>query len=399
MSTNTENKILITGMGVISALGNNVEENLTGLCSEKTGIGPIELLKGMRRPLVGGEVKLDQKELVSACEIDFTGKIHRSTLLGLKAAKEAWDKRHTYPKIRTALFYGTTIGGINMNDLDLLEGDEEAVNYSDLHDPTYAADFIMRNLGIKGYRATLSTACSTAANAILLGARMIRAGMIDRALVGGSEALTNYTLNGFDALQLYDEQANRPFDKDRAGLNLGEGGAFLVLESELCQKQTKSNILAELIGWGNACDGYHQTASSPDGTGSVLSFQEAIRIAGISTQEIDYVNVHGTGTPNNDLTESTVLRDLFDPVPPFSSTKSYTGHTLAAAGGIEAVYSILSLQTGMLFPNLQFKTPIEATQLSPITSIQKNAEPKIILSSSFGFGGNCTQLIFRKWSI
>ena len=399
MFMNTENKILISGMGVISALGNDVASNLQSLLDEHDGLTPIENLEGLRKPFIGGEVKLDQKQLLELTGLNYSGRIHRTTLLGLKAAKEAWDGHTPDPTIKTAVLYGTTIGGINVSEKDLFVNADHPVlgHYSDLHDQTFGADLISRELGIKGYRATLSTACSTAANAILAGARMIRAGLIDRALVGGSEALTNYTLNGFDSLNLYDTTPNKPFDKDRAGLNLGEGGAFIVLENERSNKRSGMPVIGELIGWGNACDGYHQTASSPEGIGSELALAEALSIARISPDDIDYVNAHGTGTPNNDLSESTVLKKVFGVVPPFSSTKSYTGHTLAAAGGIEAVFSLLSINHRVMFPNLHFREAIQETGLTPILHVQPNAELKIVLSSSFGFGGNCTQLIFRKW--
>lgn len=391
-------KILVTGLGVISSIGNNVDENLTSLTNETSGLSRIEILKELRKEFIGGEIKMDDESLKDFCGVSNKIAIQRSTLLGLAAAKEAWgDRKHDLKK-RTALFYGTTIGGINIsaeiinsNDLADLQN-----NYNNIHDSTFGTDFIAQELGIYAYKATISTACSTAANSILMGARMIRAGLIDRALVGGSEAITQYTLNGFDSLNLYDTAPNRPFDENRTGLNLGEGGAFLVLESEQCATESQSEVFGELIGWGNACDAYHQTGSSPEGTGATKAFWKAMDTADIEPHEIDYVNCHGTGTINNDITESTVLKNVFDTIPPFSSTKSFTGHTLAAAGGIEAVYSLLSLKHGLLFPNLNFKEPITETGFIPVLHTQKDVQPKIILSSSFGFGGNCTQLLFKR---
>ena len=206
----------------------------------------------------------------------------------------------------------------------------------------------------------------------------------------------NYTLNGFDSLQLYSKDRNRPFDKDRDGLNLGEGAGFLVLENEKSLRSSGGVKLAELIGWGNACDAYHQTASSPKGTGAELALMEAIEIANIGLDEIDVINTHGTGTANNDKSESAYLKRCFGEVPPFSSTKSYVGHTLAAAGGIEAVYAILSIQEKVIFPNLNFTTPIEETGLIPVYETTKAPDIETILSSSYGFGGNCTQLLFKR---
>lgn len=390
-------KIFVTGIGAITSIGNDVKANLNSLLTAKSGLTPIKLIKTRRDDLIGGEIKLTNEELKELAGIIEARKIQRTNLLGLIAAKEAWSDKQVSNEIRTAVLFGTTIGGINISDDEVLESNNyESQSFELLHDDSFGTDLIARELNIKGYRATLSTACSTAANSILLGARMIKAGLIDRALVGGAEAITNYTLNGFDSLQLYSKDKNRPFDRDRDGLNLGEGAGFLVLESEDAVQKTGSKVVAELIGWGNACDAFHQTASSPEGTGAELALMEAVSCAEIELADIDMINTHGTGTQNNDLSESAYLKRCFTQVPHFSSTKSFIGHTLAAAGGIEAVYSILSLQEGVVFPNLNFSNAIEETGLEPVNRLEKHPEMKIVLSSSYGFGGNCTQLIFRK---
>lgn len=390
-------KIFVTGSGVISSLGNGVQSNLKALLDEKSGLTKIELLNTRRENLIGGEIKLNNHQLFELAGLNPDRSIMRTNVLGLIAAREAWANRIPTKRIRTAVFFGTTIGGINISDEDIRGVENfEGQNFELLHDDTFGTDLIARELNIQGYRSTVSTACSTAANAIMMGARMIKAGLIDRALVGGAEAITNYTLNGFDSLQLYAKDKNRPFDKDRGGLNLGEGAGFLVLENEKSMQRSGAPKLAELIGWGNACDAFHQTASSPEGTGAELALMEAIRTANIKLDEIDAINTHGTGTANNDRSESNYLKRCFNEVPPFSSTKSYIGHTLAAAGGIEAVYSILSLQEKVIFPNLNFTTPIEETGLIPVCQTTKSPDIETILSSSYGFGGNCTQLIFKR---
>jgi 3-oxoacyl-(acyl-carrier-protein) synthase len=390
-------KILITGLGIVSPIGLDLTSNLDALLNMRSGLSQLENLPIMRRPFIGGEIKLSDEELKDLNGLDKSLNVQRTNLLGLKAAKEAWADRSCDPSIRTGVFFGTTIGGINVSDEVIKSHDDTIVGrFESLHDTTFGTDFIARHLGVTGYRATISTACSTAANAILLGARMIRAGLIDRALVGGAEAITNYTVNGFDSLQLYASEKNKPFDANREGLNLGEGGAFLVLESESSAVRMRSTVYAELIGWGNACDAFHQTASSPNGLGAEEALKEALISARITSSQIDSINTHGTGTFNNDLSESNYLKRCFAKIPPFTSTKSYTGHTLAAAGGIEAVFSVLSLQNGLIFPTLNFEIPIEETGLIPVTEVIKNSSLNIIMSSSYGFGGNCTQLIFRK---
>jgi 3-oxoacyl-[acyl-carrier-protein] synthase-1 len=189
---------------------------------------------------------------------------------------------------------------------------------------------------------------------------------------------------------------NAPFDNNRKGLNLGEAAAFLVLESETIVKNENKEVLAYVTGFGNANDAFHQTASSENGDGAFLAMNKAFKMAKIQPSEIDYINAHGTATPNNDLSEGRAIIRIFgENVPDFSSTKPFTGHTLAAAAGIEAVYSILAIQNNIVFPNLNFKTNMEEFNLTPQLTL-KEKEIHHVLSNSFGFGGNCSTLIFSK---
>jgi 3-oxoacyl-[acyl-carrier-protein] synthase-1 len=245
--------------------------------------------------------------------------------------------------------------------------------------------------------STISTACSSSANSIMFGARLIKHGMLDRVLAGGSDSMSKFTLNGFNTLMILDKHHCRPFDKSRTGLNLGEGAAFLVLESE--ESLGSRTPLCELSGYANANDAYHQTASSPDGYGPYLSMKAALETAlsvhGINPGAIGYINAHGTGTDNNDLTEGIAIERIFgDSIPPVSSTKPFTGHTLGAAAAVEAVISILSIQNKMIFPNLNFKEKIDELHFEPVKELIKGTELKHVLSNSFGFGGNDSTLIF-----
>jgi len=196
---------------------------------------------------------------------------------------------------------------------------------------------------------------------------------------------------------ILDRSACHPFDENRAGLTLGEGSAYLVLESEESVAAGNKKVLAEVSGYGNANDAYHQTASSPDGTGPYLAMTKALRSAGLRPGDIGYVNVHGTGTQNNDLTEGTAMERVFgDHVPPFSSTKGFTGHTLGAAGAVETVFSVLALVNGTIFPNLNFTTPMKELNIRPVTNLITGADLCHVLSNSFGFGGNCSSVILSK---
>jgi len=247
-------------------------------------------------------------------------------------------------------------------------------------------------LGINDFITTISTACSSAANAIMLGARMIKHGLLDAAIVGGTDALCRFTLNGFNSLMILDKTHCRPFDRSRTGLNLGEGAGYLVLQSESSLQRTP---YCELSGYANTNEAYHQTGSSPEGDGAFLSMSEAIASSGISLEEIDYINVHGTGTPGNDASEGMALRRIFgEHVPPFSSVKAFIGHTLGASEGIEAVYSVLSIDKGLIYPNLNFTDAMPETGLIPETSFQEGIPIRHVLSNSFGFGGNDSSLLF-----
>ncbi|HNH21550.1 MAG TPA: beta-ketoacyl synthase N-terminal-like domain-containing protein, partial [Ferruginibacter sp.] len=221
--------------------------------------------------------------------------------------------------------------------------------------------------------------------------------ILDVVIAGGTDSLTRFTLNGFNTLMILDEQFCQPFDENRRGLNLGEGAGYVVLVSEKVAATMKHKPEIVLSGYCNANDAYHQTASSPDGTGSYLAMSGALKKSGLQPSDIDYINLHGTGTQNNDIAEGTAIKRLFEPTyPKMSSTKTFTGHTLGASGGIEAVFSVLALQHGVIFPNLRLQTPMKDLPFRVTTELEKGVSLKHVLSNSFGFGGNCSSLIFSK---
>jgi 3-oxoacyl-(acyl-carrier-protein) synthase len=272
----------------------------------------------------------------------------------------------------------------------------EAQKYIASHHLGDGTQKIADELGFTDFVSTISTACSSAANAIMLGVRMIEAGKLDRVIVGGTDTLSKFTINGFKTLMILSDDLCAPFDADRKGLNLGEAAAYLILESDDLINKNNKKVLARLSGYGNANDAFHQTASSETGEGAFLAMRKALSMANLASSQIDYINAHGTATPNNDLSESVAIQRVFNhKIPDFSSTKAFTGHTLAAAGAIEAVFSVLAIQDQCMFPNLNFKTKIPETGLVPTTNLKhKNIEH--VLSNSFGFGGNCSTLIFSK---
>ena len=318
-------------------------------------------------------------------------------LLGLLAAREACrDAGITAGMPRTGFISGTSVGGMDRSEIfyknfrdDPEQGDIRLTASHDCADSTLR---MARILGITGFTTTISTACSSAANAILLGARLIRSGRLDTVVVGGTDALCRFTLNGFNSLKILDKDLCRPYDNSRAGLNLGEGAGYIVLQNE---KAMRREPYCLLTGYANTNDAFHQTGSSPEGNGAYRAMSEAVTMAGIAPEEVSYINVHGTGTPLNDLSESRAMVRLFDNhVPPFASVKGYIGHVLGGSEGIEAVYSALCIARGILLPNLRFATPIEETALTPVVRYSEGNPVRHVLSNAFGFGGNETSLLF-----
>lgn len=391
------NDVFVTGLGVISSIGTGVEANWDALAGGISGITKSSVY-GLDEGFPVGEVKLNNQQICENFDIAISP-VSRTTLLGVAAAKEAWGNQQVIPGIRTGVIAATSVGGMDQSERfysQWLKGDASEMGLLACHDSGISAEIIAGRLGISGYVTTLSTACSSGANAILLGARLIRSGRLDRVVVGGMDALCRFTIQGFNSLMIYDKEWCRPFDAGRAGLNLGEGAGFLLLENEKSMQMSGTVPYGLFGGGANAADAYHQTASSPDGKGATLAMAEALQKAGLQPSDIDYVNAHGTGTQNNDLSESAALKNIFsEKIPAFSSTKGYTGHTLAAAGAVEAVFAMLCLKNSAVLPNINFRKPIEETGLVPVTEWQ-SMPVRAILSNSFGFGGNNTALVFTR---
>jgi 3-oxoacyl-[acyl-carrier-protein] synthase-1 len=395
-------RIFITGYGIISSIGHNSGENLSSLLQSRPGLGRIRHVDTLLKDeLLVGEVSCTHDELISLAGIDAADGYSRNALLGIIAAREAFahgglDKHHD---LKTGLISATTVGGMDRSEryyLDFLSNNSRNA-YIDSYDCADSTEKIARLLGIHDFVTTISTACSSAANAIMLGARMIRSGRLDRVLAGGCESLTKFHLNGFNALKILDKEPCKPFDQHRAGINLGEGAAYLVLESESGLAVTGNTPICELAGWGNACEAFHQTASSPDGIGAYLAMNAALSMSGLEPAAIDYVNAHGTGTDNNDVSEGRALERLFSKnMPRVSSTKPFTGHTTSCAGSIEAILSVLCLEHQVIWPNLNFKEQMHELSFSPVEELLTTIPVNVVMSNSFGFGGNDTSLIFRK---
>ena len=391
-------RIVVTGMGIVSALGIGKDAHLCALKEGKSGVGKVKYLATKHTDIPVGEVKMSDDELKSLLGISSDSVITRTPLLGRIAMEEAVKQSGINDTFRVAFINGTTVGGMEKSEryyLDFFEG--KNTEYIAVHDCGAGTEIIAASFGRFDLMSTISTACSSAVNSIIVGGEMVRSGRVDAAIVGGAESLSKFHLNGFNTLMILDKDVCNPFDANRNGLNLGEGAAYIVIESEESAKSRNAEILCELSGYGNACDAFHQTASSPTGEGAYLAMKKALEDAGLVPEEIDYINAHGTGTGNNDLSESVSIKRIFgERIPYFSSTKSLTGHTTSAAGGIEAVISILALQNGIIPGCVRFENPIEETGLIPVKKCMMQVELKHVMNNSFGFGGNDSSCIFSK---
>ena len=426
-----QERIVITGCGVVSALGVGWKAQAEALRAGRSGVAPVRYLETALRDLPVGEVPLSnaQLEALTGAPAGWP----RTSLLALAALQEAlssasikpegdtlpeafartgsrsdaegrvspegcsWDGAFARTGSRSdaegrdlpsgvALVSGTTVGGMDLTE-------KTFPLYSPWHGCGASTDLPAAFLGVFDWATTLSTACSSAANAFIFAANLLRSGQYSCVVAGGSESLSDYHLNGFNSLMILDREPCRPFDATRAGLNLGEGAAYLVLETESAARARGARILAVLSGWGNACDAFHQTASSENGEGAYLAMNQALTRAGLAPEAIGYVNAHGTGTPNNDASESAALRRIFgEALPPVSSTKPFTGHTTSASGSIEAAFCLLALQEGFLPPQLHYHTPDPAC-IVPCQGAEGVAL-RHILCNAFGFGGNDSSLLF-----
>lgn len=396
-------KIFVTGAGIISALGNGLETTLQALMEGRSGVGAIHHLRTGHADIPAGEVAASNAEMAEMLGVGYPESELRTVLMGAIAAREALTAaRLSDADVRRAAFIsGTTVGGMDKTEecfRKIFESNAATDEVAELqyNDCGITTRLIARRTGHFAMMTTASTACSSAANAIILGANMIRAGMYDIVVAGGSEALTRFHLNGFNTLMILDRDRCRPFDRDRAGINLGEGAAYIVLESETSALNRGVTPLAELSGYANTCDAFHQTASSADGEGPYRAMSEALEMAGLTPADISYINAHGTGTPNNDASEMAAMKRIFgEKLPPFSSTKPLTGHATSAAGAIEAVICLLALREHFIPASAGFANPIDGGE-APVTVTVRDVELNHVISNSFGFGGNDSSLIFSR---
>jgi 3-oxoacyl-[acyl-carrier-protein] synthase II len=397
-------RIAITGLGSINALGAGVDAFTHGLQAGMCGIGELSLF-----PSAGCRTSraAEVRGLVPPAWLPHAvaRRASRSALLALIAAGEAWQTAGLSGEdaAHTGVVLGTTTGGMAIGEeayRALIQGKTgrgHLVGW--LETPvSVPVDDVASVFGCYGPRLTVSTACSSGANALGIAADWIRSGRADTVTCGGTDALCRMTYTGFNALQALDREPCRPFDKRRAGLTLGEGAAVFVFESWERAVQRAARILGEFVSYGVSADAHHLTQPRPDGAGAVLATQRALQEGGVAIEEIDYINAHGTGTPLNDVVETRAIKTVFGPRAyriPVTSTKSMVGHCLGAAGAIEALASLLAIRHGFVPPTATLEEPDPECDLDYVPKASRSKILRTVLSNSYGFGGNNTSLIVR----
>lgn len=394
-------KAYVVNTGIITAIGNNTQQCLQSLLMQKSGIGYAELLDThWKTELPVGEIRLTNHELAQITGANASWP--RTALLSAVAVYECLEPyRALLTDFNVGMLSGNTVGGMDLTEKVYKDfvAEPGSVDFANIrnHECGAITNLVAGHFGITGFVTTISTACSSSANTIMMAAQMIENGMLDIAVAGGADCLSKFTLNGFNTLMILDRQLCQPFDNNRRGLNLGEGAGYVLLMNERAMEQTKAKPVCVVSGYANTNDAYHQTASSPDGIGNKLAISQALAKAGVVPSDIGYINLHGTGTANNDSSEGKAIQDIFGVTVPYaSSTKAYTGHTLGAAGGVEAVFSALAIKEGTVFPNLRWETQMEDIDWQVTTVLEPGKDIRHVLSNSFGFGGNCSSLVFSK---
>lgn len=405
-------RVVITGLGAVTPLGNNVKDTWEAMKAGKNGIAPITLFDtSAYKAKLAAEVKgFDPKDYL---EINETLRTDRYTQFAIAAAQQAVDDSGIESKVepeRFAVEIGTGIGGILTFEIEhtkLLEKGPRRVSslFVPMMISNMAAGMIAIRYGCKGSAMPAVTACASGSNAIGEAMRMIRHGYADAVITGGTEAAVSQSaVAGFvnmQALSVSDDPdaASLPFDKRRGGFVIGEGAVALILEEYEHAKNRGAKIYAEVCGYGSTCDAYHITAPAPDGSGGTRAMLDAMREAGYKESDRVYVNAHGTGTPMNDKVETMVIKNALGEKAKdalVSSTKSMTGHMLGAAGAVEALACVFALNEGIIPPTINLKEQDEECDLNCVPNTALKADIDLALSNSLGFGGHNACLAFRK---
>lgn len=387
--------LAVTDYTLASALGVGRAATLAALRDGRSGLARKTFETAVLDTWIGEVEGVDAQALPPALA-DFDCRNNRLAWLGLQAdgfAASVAQARARFGPRRIGVFLGTSTSGILQTELAYRRRDPATgalpadFRYAQTHNTYSVVDFTRRVLELEGPSCAVSTACSSSAKVFGHAARLIELGVIDAAVVGGVDSLCLTTLYGFNSLELLSDDICRPWDAQRHGLSLGEAAAFALLERDAAAPQ------AWLRGVGESSDGFHMSSPHPQGAGAVDAMQAALAQAGVVPGEIDYLNLHGTATPNNDSAEDLAVNAVFGDRLPCSSTKGATGHTLGAAGGVEAAIAMLALQHGLMPGGLNRRTP-DAALRSRYLDANVEVRLRLVASNSFGFGGSNACLVF-----
>jgi 3-oxoacyl-[acyl-carrier-protein] synthase-1 len=397
MSTFAFQRTPITHHTLVTALGHGRAATFEALRSGRTGLarrGFETADIGSWLGVVDGLDELDWREDLAAydCRNNRLAELALRTdgfAEAVEAAAARWGAR------RVGVFLGTSTSGILQTELAYRERDAatgalpDSLHYGETHNTASVARYVRAALGLQGPAHVVSTACSSSAKVFAAAERAIRLGVVDAAVVGGVDSLCMTTLYGFKALELTSGEICRPWDAERAGLSIGEAAAFALLE----RPDGPARAMGWLLGAGESSDGHHMSSPHPEGAGAALAMRAALATAGLQPADVDYLNLHGTATPGNDAAEDKAVAAVFGSGTPCSSTKGYTGHTLGAAGGVEASIALLALEHGLAPPSLNLQTQDPALQAKLLREPLRT-ELKVVASNSFGFGGSNASLVF-----
>ena len=400
-------RVVITGLGAVSALGADVPALLAGITDGRCGIGPLTLFTQKARCRTAAQVPETVASRFPGLSPATVRRLSRPDRFALAAALEASRQAGLEAALRrqTALYVGATTGGMFETEEAYRRrqaGEDRRFRLSRMIGTPLAnaASAVSQVLGLHGPQTTLSTACSSSALAVAMAAEAVTRGDVPVALALGTDGLCRLTYAGFDALQALDPERCRPFDRDRRGLSLGEGAAALVLEDAEHARARGARVRAVVMGSGTATDAHHVTAPHPEGAGALAALRSALASAGVEPGAVDYVNAHGTGTAQNDAVEVSVLRAVFGPRLarlPVSSSKSQLGHCLGAAGALEAAITVLALEESLLPPTAGLRTPDPAwADLDLVPVAGRRAPLGVAVSSSYGFGGHNVTLVLGR---
>jgi 3-oxoacyl-[acyl-carrier-protein] synthase II len=405
--TGPPRRVVVTGAGIVSALGAGWHLNAAGFRAGQTAFRPVALFDVSRqRAKIAAEIDLPEYGPPARLSRHEFQRTSRATRMLLLAAREAWGQSGWEPDDRLPVILGTTSGEMTLGQDYLRQALGEPAQFR--HQATRVAHYQVQRqalvlcdeFGFQGPLQIISNACASGANAIGHAFETLRQGRAKRVLTGGYDALCHLTFAGFDSLQALSPIPCRPFSAERNGLTLGEGAAVLALETLDTARARDADILGEIIGYGATTDTHHLTQPHPAGNAALAAMQAACARAGITPAQVDYVNAHGTATPQNDATEAAAINRWAGARAarlPVSSTKAGIGHLLGAAGAVEAVVCLMALRGQWLPPETGLETPDPVCQF-PLVRHPMDAPLAIALSNSFGFGGANATLLFRRWS-